>query len=240
MILQAQGGERSEAHISWQVRKRCVCVCVCGVCCVLSLFLGSTPITFEKKYNQVQDVLPWVTDWSQSVFLEQARLRSSASLSEPSRQLPVLPAQPWLRPRQLPLQGHSRLLSVRTAVPSSPQTYFECKSNIGTQLSFSPYPEDLPLRNSQSSGRKWHINTQNITCECYGLPRWQSGTMQETQEMWVQSLDQEDHLEQEMATHCSILAWKIPWKGGAWQATVHGVAKSQTRLSMHAYHRHQC
>ena len=49
----------------------------------------------------------------------------------------------------------------------------------------------------------------------------------------------EDPLEEEMATHCSILAWKIPWKGGAWQATVHGVAKSQTRLSMHAHHRHQ-
>ena len=29
--------------------------------------------------------------------------------------------------------------------------------------------------------------------------------MQETQEMWVQSLDQEDALEQEMATHSSIL-----------------------------------
>ena len=28
--------------------------------------------------------------------------------------------------------------------------------------------------------------------------------------------------------HCSPLAWKIPWTGGAWWATVHGVAKSQT------------
>ena len=34
--------------------------------------------------------------------------------------------------------------------------------------------------------------------------------MQETQEMWVQSLCREDPLE-EMAIHCSILAWKIPW-----------------------------
>ena len=31
------------------------------------------------------------------------------------------------------------------------------------------------------------------------------------QEMWVQSLDWEDPLEKEMATHSSILAWKIPW-----------------------------
>ena len=31
------------------------------------------------------------------------------------------------------------------------------------------------------------------------------------QETWVQSLDQEDPLENEMAIHSSILAWKIPW-----------------------------
>ena len=31
------------------------------------------------------------------------------------------------------------------------------------------------------------------------------------QETWVQSLGQEDPLEKEMATHSSILAWRIPW-----------------------------
>ena len=35
--------------------------------------------------------------------------------------------------------------------------------------------------------------------------------MQETQEMQVQSLSPEDSLEQEMAIHCIILAWKTPW-----------------------------
>ena len=35
--------------------------------------------------------------------------------------------------------------------------------------------------------------------------------MQEIQETQVQSLGWEDPLEKEMATHCSILAWKIPW-----------------------------
>ena len=35
--------------------------------------------------------------------------------------------------------------------------------------------------------------------------------MQETQEMQVQSLGWEDPLEEEIATHSSILAWKIPW-----------------------------
>ena len=49
------------------------------------------------------------------------------------------------------------------------------------------------------------------------------------QETWVQSLGQEDPLEKEMATHSSILAWKIPCmeEPGRLQS-VHGVAKSQT------------
>jgi len=34
---------------------------------------------------------------------------------------------------------------------------------------------------------------------------------QEIQETWVQSLGQEDPLEEEMATYFSILAWEIPW-----------------------------
>ena len=34
------------------------------------------------------------------------------------------------------------------------------------------------------------------------------------QEMWVQSLGQEDPLKEEMATHSSILAWEIPWTEG--------------------------
>ena len=35
--------------------------------------------------------------------------------------------------------------------------------------------------------------------------------MQEPQEMWVLSLGWEDPLEEEMANHSSILAWRIPW-----------------------------
>ena len=35
--------------------------------------------------------------------------------------------------------------------------------------------------------------------------------MQEPQEMWVQSLDQENPLEEDMATHSNILAWRISW-----------------------------
>ena len=51
------------------------------------------------------------------------------------------------------------------------------------------------------------------------LPRWLGGKesvcqgqiLQEMQEKWVQSLSQKDPLEKEMATHSSVLAWKIAW-----------------------------
>ena len=50
-------------------------------------------------------------------------------------------------------------------------------------------------------------------------------TMRET---WVLSLVWEDLLEDSMATHSSILAWRISMDSGAWRATVHGVAELDT------------
>ena len=49
-------------------------------------------------------------------------------------------------------------------------------------------------------------------------------------EPWVLSLGWEDPLEEVMATHSSILAWRIPMDRRAWWATVQG-SQSQTRLS---------
>ena len=54
--------------------------------------------------------------------------------------------------------------------------------------------------------------------------------MQELQEMQVQSLGQEDPLEEGMATYSSILAWRIPMDKGAWPTTVHGVADSNCKI----------
>ena len=45
------------------------------------------------------------------------------------------------------------------------------------------------------------------------------------QETQVQSLGWEDPLEEGMAAHSSILPWENPMNRGAWQATVHGIAK---------------
>ena len=48
------------------------------------------------------------------------------------------------------------------------------------------------------------------------------------QEMWVRSLGRKNPLEEEMATHSGVLAWRIPWAGGLESTGL----QSQTRLSM--------
>ena len=52
--------------------------------------------------------------------------------------------------------------------------------------------------------------------------------MQETQEMRVQSLDQKDPLEEEMATHPNMFAWEIPWTEEPGGLQSMGSQKSQT------------
>ena len=55
-------------------------------------------------------------------------------------------------------------------------------------------------------------------------------------ETWVQFLGQEDPLEKEMATHSSILAWRIPWMEelGGLQST--GCKESDTTEQLHFHH----
>ena len=56
-----------------------------------------------------------------------------------------------------------------------------------------------------------------VTCMIKNLPAmWKT---------WVRSLGWEDPLEESMATHSNILAWRIPMDRGAWWATVHMVTE---------------
>ena len=48
------------------------------------------------------------------------------------------------------------------------------------------------------------------------------------QETWVRSLGGEDPLEEGMAAHSSVLAWRIATDRGVWQAAVYGVEESDT------------
>ena len=61
--------------------------------------------------------------------------------------------------------------------------------------------------------------------------------MQETQETWVRSLGWEDSLEEEMATHSSILQWRIPWteEPGGFQTT----GSQKVRHNSAAQHMHE-
>ena len=76
--------------------------------------------------------------------------------------------------------------------------------------------------------RSWYSNERNK-----GLPSvaQRVKSLPAKQETRVRSLDQEDPLEKEMATHSSILTWRISMDRGAWRATVHGVTKSRTQLN---------
>ena len=56
--------------------------------------------------------------------------------------------------------------------------------------------------------------------------------------MQVRSLGREDPLEEDMATHSDILAWRIPMDRGAWQAVIHRDVESQTRLKQLSTHKH--
>ena len=55
--------------------------------------------------------------------------------------------------------------------------------------------------------------------------------MQKAKETWIQSLGWEDPLEEEIVTHSSILAWKIPWTEEPGGLQSMGSQKSRTQLS---------
>ena len=63
--------------------------------------------------------------------------------------------------------------------------------------------------------------------------------MQETLETQVPSLAGEDPLEEGMAIHSSVLAWRVPMDRGARKATVHSITKSRTRLKWLSTHMHK-
>ena len=78
--------------------------------------------------------------------------------------------------------------------------------------------------------REKYQNINTVNCQyllsTWGFPGSSDGKASACN-AGVRSLGQEDPLEKEMATHSSILAWRIPWT----EATVHGITKRWTRLS---------
>ena len=91
-------------------------------------------------------------------------------------------------------------------------------------------PGGLPSMGSHRVRHDW-IDLTAAAAAAMSLMAQMVKNMPAIQETWVQFQGQEDPLEKGMATYSSILAWRIPWIAGAWQATVHGVIKSWTWLS---------
>ena len=82
--------------------------------------------------------------------------------------------------------------------------------------------------NSPGEGLGYPLHHSRIL----GLPRWlRVKNPPAMQESWVRSLGWEDPLEEGMAIHSSILAWRIPIDRETWRATVHGVSKSRAWLN---------
>ena len=92
----------------------------------------------------------------------------------------------------------------------------------------------------------WRENVLRYHTALFGQSRlWRSDVVAQTVknppamwEIWVWSLGWEDRLEEGMATHSSIPAWRIPMDRGAWRAIAHRVANSWTWLNQLSVHTH--
>ena len=107
----------------------------------------------------------------------------------------------------------------------------KCKSpqkQIGTGMEGrSVVSQLIPLSREREMARNFmHFGASPMPQWVKNLP-----AMQETQDMWVWSLSQEDPLEKRMASSHQYSCLENSMDRGAWQATVHWVTKSQTRLS---------
>ena len=110
--------------------------------------------------------------------------------------------------------------------PSAPAffQFISVKSwgNCSGLSSSSPHPRTSSLARTMSISFLIGFQASLVAQMVKNLP-----AMQETQ---VQSLGQEDSLEEGMATHSSIFAWRIPWTEEPSGLQSMGVTKRQTRL----------
>ena len=77
----------------------------------------------------------------------------------------------------------------------------------------------------------WRATTSGLSILGASLGAQMVKNLPAMQEAWVSALGWEDPLEEGMATHSTILAWRIPMDREAWWAAVHRVTKSRTQLS---------
>ena len=94
-------------------------------------------------------------------------------------------------------------------------------SSVWTQGCGALVPAEAPCAQPPLQGVQTDLNDSLLVLKASLVAQWLPGNpparlrihlpKQETEEMWVRSLGQEDPLGEELATHSSILAWEIPW-----------------------------
>ena len=162
----------------------------------------------------------------------------------PNQGLNLCPLQWKLKVLTTGPPGKSQLCPFLFQEAENPKVTVFCKiGNWSAHLS-KDITESIGFRHSWFQEFRWFHEASlglsalfSSTSGLFGTPAFRKVAQQlenplavrEMQEMWIRSLSQEDSLEEGMAAHSSILAWRIPWTG-AWQVTVHGVAKSWTWL----------
>ena len=84
----------------------------------------------------------------------------------------------------------------------------------------------VPLQGPQV----WSLIEEVLNAICFHL------NLPAMQETWVWFLGQEDHLEKEMATHSSILAWRIPWTEEPGRLQFMGLQESNRTQGLNHHH----
>ena len=171
---------------------------------------------------------PWTAAYQAPPSMGFSRQESWSGVPLPSLSRVQLFVTPWTAACQPSLsftisQSLFKLISIESVMPSN--HLILCRSLL-------PLPSIFP---------RIRVFPNKSFPQLYDFPGGTSGKEPSCQfrrhkEMQVWSLSPEDPLEEGMATHSSILVWRIPMDWGAWRATVHGVAKSWTWLKWLSIH----
>ena len=141
----------------------------------------------------------------------------------------MIPKQVWVLSFPLTHKKTEALGSYRPRPECLPtRTAVGQGASVQKRAFFHTWPVELPFNQHQLCAlycsRHYHLSLHYYLAQMAKNPP----TMWET---WARSLGWENPVEEGMATHSSIFAWRIPMERGAWRATVHGVAKGRTPLS---------
>ena len=186
----------------------------------------------DKAQNQFQTSSLWVC-WM-ALFWKASMSESVLPRKKPSDFRPREASPPVLTEWEKPVQSITQPQEAPT-----PATQKHCQFLIWGNTAF---PTDLGqfVNLTQVICCQFQSSSYIIPAEGLGYPlqySWASLVAQAVKnpstmwETWVWSLAWEDLLEEGMASHSSILDWRIPMNRGAWRSTVHRVAKRQTLLS---------